>query len=632
MSPFDWVHNNKRLMQVVLALVALPFAFWGIDSYQRVMSRADEVAEVGGQKITEQEFSEALRQQQDRLRGMLGRNFDPAMFDSPAMRTELLEGMISQRLLMQHAARNHLAVPDEMLVETTMSIPAFQVDGKFSRDRYDAALRNERMSSEAFDSALRRDLLMQQLTGALADSGLASKAVARQFARLRAQQREIAEHRIQADAQLAQSKITGDAIRAFYDGNPARFQVPEEVAVEYLVLSADALTASEQVGTDEIKAYYESNISKYGEPEQRRASHILIAVKRDAGDAEKASARERAAQILAQLRKSPGSFAELAKKNSGGPGSASQGGDLGFFSRGMMVRPFEDAAFKLKPNQISDLVESDFGFHIIKITGIKAGKMKSLEAARPEIERELKKQRAGRRFAEAAEAFSNLVYEQPEALAPAAERFKLKVQRAQGVTRQSAPVAALNNARLLAALFADDSIKNRRNTEAVETAPSVLVSARVLDHKPASQRPFDDVKDGIAKQLAQQEALVLARRQGAERLEELKKGDASGVRFGATRLVSRDEPQDLGAEALSKVFGADASKLPVYVGMESNNGYVIYRVTRVVDVQPDETRERSVQSELGRAGGTQEFKSFLDGLRADAKVEINRAVLEKKTQ
>jgi len=397
-------------------------------------------------------------------------------------------------------------------------------------------------------------------------------------------------------------------------------------------LSTDALLASVHVGADEIKAYYDSNISKYGEPEQRRASHILIAFKGGAGDAEKTKARERAAQILAQVRKSPGSFAELAKKNSEDPGSASKGGDLEFFSRGMLTRPFEDAAFRLKPNQISDLVESDYGFHIIKITGIKPGKVKSLELARPEIERELKKQRAGRRFAEAAEAFSNLVYEQSESLEPAAERFKLAVQRAQGVTRQSAAVPALNNPRLLAALFADESIKNKRNTEAVETSPGVLVSARVINHKPASQRSFDEVKGELAGQLARQEALVLARRQGEELLAELKKGNAPAVRFGATRLVSRDEPQDLGPEALSKIFGADASKLPAYAGVESNNGYVIYRVTRVVDVQPDETRARSVQSELGRASGTQEFKSFLDGLRADAKVEINKAALEKKTQ
>ncbi len=630
---FDFVTKHKRLLQFVLALVIVPpFAFWGIQWTQRETAGAGEVASVGGQKITEQEFDEALRQQQERLRGMLGRNFDPALFDSPAIRLELLEGMIAQRLMMQHAMRNHLTVSNEMLVETTMAIPAFQVDGKFSRERYDAALRNERMSSEAFDAALRRDLLTQQLTGALADSGLASKAVSRQFARLRAQQREIAEHRIQPDAQLARSKVTAQAVRAFYDGNPARFQVPEEVGVEYLVLSTDALLASEQVGADEIKSYYESNISRYGEPEQRRASHILIPVKSGAGDAEKAKARERAAQILSQLRKSPASFAELAKKNSGDPGSASRGGDLGFFARGMMVRAFEEAAFRLKPNQISDPVESDFGFHIIKITGIKPGKVKSLELARPEIERELKKQRAGRRFAEAAEAFSNLVYEQSESLGPAAERFKLAVQRAQGVTRQSAPVPALNNPRLLAALFADESIKNKRNTEAVETSPGVLVSARVINHKPASQRPFDEVKGELAEQLARQEALVLSRRQGEELLAELKKGNAPAVHFGTTRLVSRDEPQDLGPEALSKIFGADASKLPVYAGVESNNGYVIYRVTRVADVQPDETRARSVQSELGRASGTQEFKSFLDGLRADAKVEINKAALEKKTQ
>jgi len=628
---FDFVTHHKRLLQFVLVLVIVPpFALWGIDSYQRGGVRAGDVAEVGGQKISEQEFAEAMRQQQERLRAMLGRNFDPAMFDSSAIRMELLEGMISQRLLMQHAVRNHLNVSNETLIETTMSIPAFQADGKFSRELYESMLRNERMSPEMFDAALRRDLLVQQLTGAVSDSGMASKAAARQFALLRAQQREIAEHRVQADAQLARVRIAPEAVRAFYESNPARFLVPEEVRIEYVVLNTDALLASERIGPDEIKAYYESNSSKYGEPEQRRASHILIGSKSGAGELEKAKARERAAQVLAQIRKSPDSFAGLAKKSSDDPGSASQGGDLGFFARGMMVRPFEDAAFRLKPNQVSDLVESDFGFHIIKITGIKAGKMKSIEQARPEIELELKKQRAGRRFAEAAEAFSNLVYEQADSLAPAAERFKLAIQSAQGITRQSASVAVLSNPKLLAALFADDSIKNRRNTEAIETAPSTLVSARVVNHKPATRRPFDEVKGEIGKLLAQQEALALARKQGIERLEELSKGGASAARFGATKLISRDQPQDLDAGSLSQVFRVDAAKLPAYAGLESKDGYVIYRVSRVVDVQPDETRQRGVQSELGRASGSQEFKSFLDGLRAKATVEINKAVLEKK--
>jgi peptidyl-prolyl cis-trans isomerase D len=626
---FDFVTKHKRLLQFVLVLVIVPpFALWGIDSYFRGGVRAGEVAVVNGQKIFEQEFAEAIRQQQDRMREMLGKNYDPAMFDSPSIRAELLEGMISQRLLMQHAVRNRLNVSDELLVETIASIPAFQVDGKFSRERYDTALRNERMSPEAFDAALRRDLLVQQLSGALSESGLASRVAAHEVARLRAQQREVAEYRIQADP--TRGKIPPEAVRAFYDANPARFMVPEEVRVEYVALSADVLLAAEKIGADEIKAYYDSNISKYGEPEQRRASHILISIKSGAGEPDKAKARERAAQLLAQLRKSPESFAELAKKNSEDPGSAAQGGDLGFFARGMMVRPFEEAAFRLKLNQTSDLVESDFGFHIIKVTGIRAGKMKSLEQARPEIELELKKQRAGRRFAEAADAFSNLVYEQADSLQPAAERFKLSIQRAQGVTRQSAGVPVLSHPRLLAALFADDSIKNRRNTEAIETLPGTLVSARVVDHKPATRRPFDEVRAEIDKQLAQQEALASARKQGMERLEELKGGKGSAVRFSAPKAVSRDQPKDIGAEALSQIFRVDASKLPVYAGLESRDGYTIYRVSRVIDVNPDEARERSVQGELGRASGQEEFKAFLSRLRAEASVEINRAALEKK--
>jgi peptidyl-prolyl cis-trans isomerase D len=627
---FDLVHKNKRLMQVVLALVALPFAFWGIDSYQRVMSRSGEVAEVSGQKISEEEFSEALRQQQDRLRGMLGKNFDPAVFDSPAMRRELLDGMISQRLLMRYASRSYLMVPDATLVETTMSIPAFQVEGKFSRERYDAALQNERMSPETFDAALRRDLTIQQVSGALADSGFVSKSAADQFALLRAQQREISEQRIQADARGVQ--VASDAIRAFYDGNPARFQVPEEVQAEYVVLSADSLLASEQLDPGEVRKYYESNLSRYGEPEQRRASHILISVKSGATDEDKRKARERVEGVLARLRASPQSFAELAKKESGDPGSASQGGDLGFFSRGMMVRPFEEAAFGLKLGQISDPVESDFGFHIIKVTGIKPGKMKSFEQVRPEIELQLKKQQAGRHFAEAAEAFSNLVYEQADSLQPAVDKFKLAVQKAQGLTRQAANVPALNNARLLAALFSEESIKNHRNTEAVETSPGTLVSARVLSRKPASLRSFEEVRDGIAKELAQQEALGLARKQGAALLEDLRKGDSSKARFGASKLASRDDPKGLPPAAMAQVFGVDTSKLPAYAGVESGDGYTIYRISRVVEVQPDEARRRSVQSELGRVSGALEFRSFLDALRADAKVEINREALEKKVQ
>ena len=627
---FDWVHNNKRLMQVVLALVALPFAFWGIESYQSAMNVANEVASVGGQKITGQEYAEALRQQQDRLRGMLGKNFDPAVFDSPAMRRELLEGMISQRLLGQFAARSHLTVGNDQLQGVIASVPAFQENGKFSLQRYTAMLGAEGYSPLAFEQSLRRDLTVQQITAALSDSGLAARESARQLAQLRAQQRDVAERAVSADLRHGQARVKPEAVRAYYDANPDRFRVPEQVNVDYVVLNAEALLASEKIDANEIKAYYESNLSKFGEPEQRRASHILIGVKNGSSAAEKAKVREKAERILAQARKSPASFADLAKKNSDDTGSASQGGDVGYFSRGMMVRPFEEAAFRLKPNEISDLVESDFGFHIIRLTGIKPGKMKTLEQATAGIEEELKKQRAGRRFAEAAENFSNMVYEQADSLKPAAEKFKLPIQHAEGLTRKGAGAPLIDNPKLLAAVFTDDAIKNHRNTEAIEVSPGTLVSARVTEFKPASQRPFDEVKDAIAEQLAREEAVALARQHGAESLEELRKGAAPATGFGAPKLVSREDPKGLSAEALSRIFRADASKLPAYVGMESPNGYVIYRISRVIDVQPDEGRERGMQSELARARGAQEFRSFLAGLREDTKVDINAAALESK--
>jgi peptidyl-prolyl cis-trans isomerase D len=628
---FDFVSKHKRLLQLVLALMIVPpFAFWGIQWTQRDFVGAGEVANVDGMKISEQEFSEALRQQQERMRQMLGRNFNAAMLDSPAMRSELLDGMISQRLLTQYALRSHVAVTDDQLRDAITSIPAFQDDGRFSKTRYETLLRAEGYSPASFEASVRRDLALQQVTGALSDSGIASKHTAERLARLTQQQREVAEYLIPADPKAPQAQPAAQAVRAYYDANPAQFQVPEQVGIEYLVLDQDAIAAQEQVSADDVRKYYEQNAAKFGQPEQRQASHILLSYKPNATDADKAKVRAKAEQVLGEVRKSPGSFAALAKKYSQDPGSAAKGGDLGYFARGMMVPQFEDAAFRLKPNEISGLVESEFGLHIIKLTGIKPGKKRSLEEVRPEIERDLKRQGAARRYAEAAESFSNLVYEQPDSLKPAADKFKLQIRKAEGVTRQSAPVQMLNQPRVLSALFSDDAIKNHRNTEAIDVGQNTLVAARVVEHKPASQRAFDAVKADIERQLAQKEARALAAKRGAERLAELKKGGTAP--FGAVKTVSRDKPAGLPQDALARIFRADASALPAYVGVELPNGYALYRVGKVIESEPDDARQRAVQAELGRANGQEEFRSFLAGLRADTKVEINREALEKKPQ
>jgi peptidyl-prolyl cis-trans isomerase D len=630
---FDFVAKHKRLLQIILGLMIVPpFAFWGIQWTQRDVVGPDTVAKVGGQRITDQEFTEALRQQEDRMRQLLGRNYNAALMESPAMRSELLDGMISQRLLTEYAVRGNVAVSTEQLRDAITSIPAFQEDGKFSSARYETLLRGEGYSPASFEASVRRDLMLQQLTGALSDSGIASKAVAQRLARLSQQQREVAESVVAADPKAREAQPSAEAVRAYYDQNPAQFQVPEQISVEYVVLDSDALAAAEQVDPNAVKSYYEQNAAKYGQPEQRQASHILLSYKPNATDADKAKVRAKADQVLAEVRKSPGSFAALAKKYSEDPGSAPKGGDLGWFARGMMVPQFEDAAFRMKPNEISGLVESEFGLHIIKLTGVKPGKKRPLEEVRPEIERELKRQAAQRRYPEAAESFSNTVYEQPDSLKPAADKFHLQVRRADGVTRQSAPIQVLSQPRVLQALFSEDVITNKRNSEAVEAAPNTLVAARMIEHKAASQRPFEAVKADIERLLAQRQAREIAAKRGAERLAQLKKGDVKGVAFAPAKTVSREKTAGLAPAAVSRIFSVDASALPAYVGVEVPAGYALYRVSKVIDTEPDEARQRAVQSELGRANGEEEFRSFLTGLRADVGVEINRELLDKKPQ
>jgi len=628
---FDFVARHKRLLQFALVIVIVPpFALWGVDSFQRSATMGGNAATVGEQKITEQEFNEALRQQQDRLRSVLGRSFDAARFDTPEFRGEVLEGMIAQRLLAQYAVKNGLLVDDARLREFIATHPAFQDQGKFSRSRYEDAVRSEGHVPASFEAVLRRDLMMQQISMPLSDSGITSMLQAKQAVALRLQQREVAESLVKAEEFNARVKIAPEAVQAYYDGNKAQFQVPEQVRVEYVTLNAAALEATEKIDPADIKAAYESGIARFGEPEQRQASHILIAFKSGSGAGEKAKAREKAQSLLAQVRKTPGSFADVAKNNSDDPGSAPKGGDVGFFSRGMMVKPFEDAAFSLKPGEVSDLVESDFGVHIIRLTGIKAAKVKPYEQAREEIEGELKKQRAGRKFAEGAEVFANLVYEQPDSLKPVAERFKVQIQQSGWSTRGKSEVSLLNGSKALAAMFSDDVLKNKRNSEAIEAAPGTLVSVRLLEHRPATTRAFEDVKADIGLSLVRREALALAKKQGQAQLEALKKGEAGAIGFGPAKSVTRDDPQGLRNESLTAVFRADVSKLPAYVGVELPDAYGIYRIAQVKDGSIEEAKLKGAQAELGKAGGAMEFRAFLAALRERSGVEVNKAVLEKK--
>ena len=301
---FEFVSRHKRLLQLLLMIFIIPpFAFWGIDSYQRFFTTGNDVANVDGNKITEQELGEQLKQQQDRMRALLGAGFNAAAFDTPEIRARILDSMIAQRLLLQQAVRGNLAITDEQLREVIASTPAFQEGNQFSRARYEETLRREGYTPVMFESGLRRDLILQQYTSAIGDSGIASKAASRQIAASRAEQREASEYTISAEPFASKVKIGPQAVQAYYDANRIQFLVPEQVRAEYVVFSGEALLSLEPIGEDEIKSWYDSHIDQYREKEERQASHILITVKAGASDADKAKARDKAQSLLDQVRK-----------------------------------------------------------------------------------------------------------------------------------------------------------------------------------------------------------------------------------------------------------------------------------------------------------------------------------------
>jgi len=631
---FDAVRNNKRIVQIFLGLITLPFAFWGIDSYVRNSGAGSDLASVGDSKISIPQFEQALRERQDQMRQSMGASFKPEIMNSPEVRLGILNSLIDQRLLLLEASKNRLMTSDEALRDFISNVPALQENGKFSMSRYESVLRSQNMSQPQFEARVRQDLTLQQLIGTIGSSAFVSSTQAEAMLRLQSEERQFNEFRISSEQFADKVKIEPAAVQKFYDENKSRFEVPEQVKAEYVILSLDALLPQVTVSDAEVKTWFEGHQDRYQQPEERRASHILIPTNGDAG---KEKAKAKAEDVLKEIQKAPSKFADLAKQHSQDPGSAQKGGDLGFFGRGMMVKPFEDAVFGQKEGEISGLVESDFGYHIIKVTGIKAAKQRPLDEVRAEIEGELKRQAATRKFAEAAESFNNMVYEQSDSLQPVVDKFKLKVQQSGWLPKNADPQALaalgpLGNEKVVTALFSEDAVKNKRNTEAVEVAPNTLLAARVVEHVPASTRPFDSVKGDIEKYLKAQEAQAQAKTAGEARLAELNKGEDK-VAWSASRSASRLQARQLQLPpaALQAIFKADVQKLPAYVGVSVGNVYALYKITKVNQSEKiDENQLKALRAEYGSIVAQEDLSAYLSSLRSRYKIDVNKAALEPR--
>ncbi len=626
---FDFVRNNTKIMMGILFLLIIPsFVLFGLEGYSGFKDQGATVAKVNGNKISQGDWDAAHKREVDRIRASMP-NIDVKVFDTPEAKYATLERLVRDQVVAAATRKLNLIASDTKLARELQSIPAIAAlrlpDGKLDMERYKQLAASQGMTPEMFEMQMRADISNQQLIQGVQGSAFATLAQTQTAMNAFMQRREVQIVNFPVTDFLSKVNVSDADLQAYYDKNANKFQSAESADIEYVVLDIESLRQTIVLNEQDLKSYYEQNLQRLSSKEERRASHILITAAKDAPEAEKKAARAKAEDLLKAVKAKPASFAEVARKNSQDPGSAVKGGDLDFFGRGAMVKVFEDAAFSLKKSEISDIVESEFGYHIIQLTDIKAPKAQSFETLRPTLEADLKKQQAQRKFAEMAETFSNTVYEQSDNLKPVAEKLKLSVQKASKVARNAEsqnPQSKnfLSNPALLQALFSEASLQKQRNTEAIEVAPNTLVSARVVKHQPAATLALTEVKDLVKRGLTQEKAAEMAKSQGEQKLANLK---ISAEGLPNAIVLSREKTQRQLPQVVEAVLKADPNKLPAVSGVDLGaQGYAVIRVTKVLPPEDNQALMKQAQQQFTQLWGAAETLAYLAELKSVMKAEI----------
>ena len=619
-------YAQTKAAQIILALILIPFALFGIDSYLNQAGNNLSIAKVNGYKIALPEYNRAIENVRNRIMSE-GKKVDPAMFDSFEFKESVIDGLITKQLLNNDIKKSQFRITDQQLSQYIIGMPEFQKDGKFSQEVYDKVLQNNQLTPKKFEESIRNDLLIQQVRDGLQKLIFIPPNNLAETLKATSQQREISIAEFKTKEYMTKANIAEKDIQAFYDQNKSKFLAPEQVKAEFVVFSLANILPTINVTEDEIKSFYQANADKYQNQQQREASHILIAASKNTPPAEKAKAKVKAEDILNQIRKNPKQFEELAKKYSQDPESAKKGGDLGSFGRGMMVKPFDDAVFSMKVNEISNIVESDFGYHIIKLTKI-IGEGGGFDAMRPQIKAELIYQKGQEKFAALAEEFSNKVYEQSSSLDAVSKRFNLPIQKTDWISRKDSDKFFKNEA-LMSALYSKESIKDHRNTEAIEVTPNNLISARVVDYKAQSTKPFADVRKNIEDYLKFESAKKMVASEGEVALKSLTNASHK-IDWQPATLVDRKNTKGLSDAVVNHAYKMPTDKLPSYSGfMDGNNGYVIVKVNKVSF--PNESNEENKQafaSDYSEALSAEYLSAYLKGLKAKASVSVNQKFFE----
>jgi peptidyl-prolyl cis-trans isomerase D len=635
---FETIRQSKIVMIFLLGLLVIAFVFVGVSGYSSFNDKSPTVAELDGAVITQAQWDQAHEAEIQNLRESMPQ-LDVKLLDTPEARYATLERLLQDELVAASVRNLRVVAGDRAVQRALRDDPWLNARRDASGNLDVAQVREELairgMTDESYAAQLAYGLAKAQVAQGVQATGLALGAAAKATLDAYFERRQIQVALFDSRQFTESVKVTDADVQTFYDDNKANFLAPETVDVAYLVLDQADIAKAIEINEADLKAYYEQNKSRLSGPEERRASHILLTL--DAGasaDALKA-AEEKAKELLARVKADPAQFAQLAKENSQDPGSAQNGGDLGFFGPGAMVQTFNDAVFAMKKGEISDIVRTDFGLHIIQLTDVKSAEIKPYEAMRASILDDLRGSQAARKFAEVAESFSNVVYEQADSLEPAAKRLGLTIQTAKAVGRQGPSNAADNaiwgNAKLREAVFANDAIEKKLNTAAIDIGGSRLVAARVTAYQPARTRDLAEVKARVQALLTAQKATALAASTGQEALTKWRDGSTApvaNVKLGQSVSVSRDQASEVSPNLIAAALRVDAKQLPAWTTVDQGlQGFAVIKVNAVERrPAPEATQAAQEVQQFTQAWSSAELNAYL----ASLKVRFNAKILVPK--
>lgn len=607
----------------ILALIAIPFALWGVNSYFDSGGQIN-VAKVDGVEITQNDY----RNEIDRLRGRV----EPKTLDNPRFKQTILDKLIDKTLIVQHAEDQGYRVSDAQLAEIIRNQQGFQRDGKFDSALYEALLRREGLTPRAFEKQVREQILTSHVQAGIGESRIVTQAEVADLARLLAQERELAYAVIDIDALGAKAAIGGQDVEQYYSAHPEMFQFPEQVRVEYLRLSAGDLNQNRQPTDEELKKAYAEEAARYTAPEKRRASHILISLPAQPGEDQSREALAKIQDIAKQAR-AGADFAALAKKHSADSVTAAQGGDLGEVRRGVLPKELEDAVYALKSGEISQPVRSTYGYHLVKLTALTPEKRKAFADVRKELVEAVRRRQGEERFFEVSEKFRNLVYEQPDSLAPAAKALGLEIGKSEWFSPAGGSGIAANP-KVVQAAFEPDVLSQARNSDAIEIGADTLVAIRVAERRPAGRKPLAEVRPQIERALKQERALQQARQLGEETLQELRAGGSlealarkRGFKYQPPKTLTRRQTASVDPRIVESGFRAPRPEggKPVYDLVDlGQQGYVVLALQRVRDAagKPDAALEQQARALLTAHRGSEYYVNYRAGLRQKAEIKI----------